>query len=309
VAGAAGELLGYLFAFRDVTHQRAIDRMKTEFVSLASHELRTPLTSIRGYVDLLLEGETGELLPDQRAFLEIVAGNARRLVNLINDLLDLSRIESGRVTLNRTAVDLGYTVYDIAAGLRPALDAKRQTLSIEVAPGLPTVDGDPDRLAQVIANLLSNANKYTPAGGRIRISLVRDGERLLLAVQDDGIGISEEDQAQLFTRFFRARNRATEEVGGTGLGLAISRSLVEMHGGAIAVESAPGAGSTFTVVLPIAPDHPRESPDTMNRREEDTPLTTIERTAPPRGGNDNGGCQPRASEPLGVVALARGLGQ
>jgi PAS domain S-box-containing protein len=252
VAGAAGELLGFLLAFRDVTHQRAIDRMKSEFVSLASHELRTPLTSIRGYVDLLLEGEVGELNDDQHAFLDIVAGNARRLISLINELLDISRIESGRVTLNRSAVDIGAIARDVATGLWPVLDAKQQALHLEISDDLPAVDGDADRLAQVIGNLLSNASKYTPVGGQIVVTIARDGAELRLAVRDNGIGIGPEDQVLLFTKFFRARNRATEEAGGTGLGLAISRSLVELHGGTIGVESEPGQGSTFTVVLPLA---------------------------------------------------------
>jgi PAS domain S-box-containing protein len=252
VKTASGEELGRLYAFRDVTHQRELDRAKNEFVSLVSHELRTPLTSIKGYVDLLLDGEVGELEPDQREFLGIVGSNAERLVSLINDLLDISRIEAGRIELHLGPVELGPLLDRILTSFRPQLEDKRQQASVTIAPGLPAVEADEDRLTQVFANLISNAHKYTPAGGRIAIAARASERDVIVDITDSGIGMSEEEIEKLFTRFFRAQNRTTQEVGGTGLGLSITRSLIELHRGTIAVASAPGEGSTFTVTIPQA---------------------------------------------------------
>jgi PAS domain S-box-containing protein len=254
VFGAADTYLGRLLVFRDVTHEREVDRMKTEFVSLVSHELRTPLTSIKGYVDLLLDGDAGEVTADQRDFLGVVRSNADRLMALINDLLDISRIESGKVELRRAALDVAGLIAGAVGSLRPQFEAKGQRLHLDLPAALPAVWADADRVTQILINLLSNAHKYTPAGGEIAVSamLDGDGDTIRVAVRDTGIGLTAEEQAQLFTKFFRARNRTTEEVGGTGLGLAITRSLVEMHGGQMDVASAPGQGSTFGFTLPPA---------------------------------------------------------
>jgi signal transduction histidine kinase/CheY-like chemotaxis protein len=252
VRGGDGEPMGQLVAFRDVTRERAVDRMKTEFVSLVSHELRTPLTSIKGYVDLLLDGEVGELEPDQKEFLAIVRGNAQRLVSLINDLLDISRIESGKVELHRASIDMARLIEGVAMAMRPQLDGKRQRLVLALPDPMPVVRGDADRVAQILTNLISNAHKYSPAGSAIRVAAERQGNQVRIDVQDNGIGLSADEQAHLFTKFFRAENRTTREVGGTGLGLVITRSLVEMHGGTMEVVSAPGKGATFSFTLPIA---------------------------------------------------------
>lgn len=255
VRDAQGEELGRLYVYRDVTHEREVDRMKSEFVSHVSHELRTPLTSIKGYVELLLEGAVGELGAEQVEFLEIVRANADRLIALINELLDISRLEAGRVELHLAAVDLGSLVRNVAQILRPQIDAKGQNLTLDLAPDLPEVLADANRVTQIVLNLLSNAHKYTPAGGDLGISAQVEpgGSRVRVDVRDNGIGLSVEDQAQLFSKFFRAQNRATREAGGTGLGLTISRSLAEMHGGTLTASSAPGEGSTFSFTLPIVP--------------------------------------------------------
>ncbi|HEY8742197.1 MAG TPA: ATP-binding protein, partial [Chloroflexota bacterium] len=250
VHAADGELLGRLFAFRDVTQERAVQRMKDEFVSLVSHELRTPLTSIKGYTDLLLAGEVGALATEQREFLEIVQRNADREVTLVNDLLDLSRLEAGQMELRRTRLALSPLLQEVADAFRPQLDAKQQRLTLDLAPHLPPVLGDAERLTQVFTNLISNAHKYSPAGATITVSAMPQGDGLRVDVRDTGIGLTPEEQARIFTRFYRADNRTTREVGGTGLGLAITRALVERHEGTITVSSAPGAGSTFSVTLP-----------------------------------------------------------
>jgi signal transduction histidine kinase len=232
-----------------VIREREIDRMKTEFVSMVSHELRTPLTSIKGFVDLLREGDAGDLSNEQMDFLTIVATNTDRLVALINDLLDISRIESGKVELTRTELDLRQSIQTAAATLRPLIEAKQQRLALDVPDHL-VVSADADRVTQILTNLLSNAHKYTPPDHDISIVAepVTDGVRV--DVTDTGIGLSRAEQAKLFNRFYRSTNQATRDTEGTGLGLAITRSLVELHGGTISVRSAPGRGSTFSFTLP-----------------------------------------------------------
>jgi PAS domain S-box-containing protein len=253
VPGADGSILGRLYAFRDVTQERSADRVKSEFVSVVSHELRTPLTSIKGYVDLVLAGDVGEISAEQREFLGIARQNADRLVNIVNDLLDLSRLEGGEIALHRAPLDLAKVVEQAAQALRPQLDRKRQRLTVDMDQGLPLVSGDPNRLVQVFTNLLSNAHKYTPAGGEIGVAAAIEGELVRVEVRDNGVGMTDGELDRLFTRFFRAKNPATQEVGGAGLGLVITKWLVELHGGTIAVASTPGAGSVFGVTLPALP--------------------------------------------------------
>jgi PAS domain S-box-containing protein len=253
----SGNYMGRLYVFRDVTHEREVDRMKTEFISLVSHELRTPLTSIKGYVDLLIAGEVGDISPDQADFLEIVKNNADRLVALINDLLDVSRIESGKIQLDMRPIEVADLIRGVSDSMRPQLAAKGQHLVVDVPDEIAPMIGDHDRLIQIVTNLISNAYKYTPNGGTITVTATPEPAHVCISVSDTGIGLTPEDMSQLFTRFFRARNRATQEAGGTGLGLTITRSLVEMHGGEMNVESVPGEGSTFSFTIP-----------TVERREE-----------------------------------------
>jgi signal transduction histidine kinase len=248
--------LGRLFVFRDVTHERAIERMKSEFVAMVSHELRTPLTSIKGYVDMLLDSDVGMLADEHQEILRIVKSNADRLLLLINDLLDMSQIEAGKLSLQRTLLDLRPLIRQVAATLRPHLDAKQQRLTLDLLETLPDglaplIVGDAARLSQILTNLLSNAIKYTPPNGEITIRLTTEPPWLCIAVQDTGIGMTPEEQDHIFDRFYRARNRATRETSGTGLGLAITRSLVELHDGRITVESQPRHGSTFRVYIPL----------------------------------------------------------
>jgi PAS domain S-box-containing protein len=253
VVAGGGRRLGRLYSFRDVTREREVDRMKSEFVSLVSHELRTPLTSIKGYVDLLLAGDVGEVSAEQREFLGIVRHNSERLVALIEDLLDIARMEEGQIELRHSAMDIGRVIREVAASLRPQVARKGQRLVLRTPKGLPAVWGDTERVTQILTNLLSNAYKYTPTGGRITVAATLAGDGVQIAVRDTGIGLSPDEVAQLFTRFFRAKHRTVQEAGGTGLGLAITRSLVAAHGGQITVQSSPGQGSTFSVTLPTVP--------------------------------------------------------
>jgi signal transduction histidine kinase/CheY-like chemotaxis protein len=259
--GLDGSPIGRLFVFRDVTHEREVDRMKTEFVALVSHELRTPLTSIRGYTDLILDGDAGEIDEEAREYLDVVKSNADRLVALVNDLLDISRLESGRIQLKLEDVNLSEVITLVVRTLSEMIATKKQTLSVDIDPALPPVRADRDKMIQIVTNYLSNAYKYTPAGGDIRITLTRVGDHARVAVTDTGYGIAPEDQARLFTRFYRVDNSMTREIGGTGLGLSIVKAFVELQGGEVGVESEPGKGSTFSFTAPLVVAAGSTAPD------------------------------------------------
>jgi len=255
--GAAGEFLGVVSVFRDITSEIEADRAKSDFVSTVSHELRTPMTSIVGYVDLMLHGAVGELPGAQVEFLKRVKTNADRLTNLVDDLLDISRIEQGHIELLCRPLAMEEVIAQVIEGMQAKIEEKEQTLSLVVPTDMPAVHGDPDRLAQILTNLLSNAHKYTPVGGQIAIyAYVRDA-MMHVAVADSGIGIAPENQKRIFERFYRVENDpAVYEVSGTGLGLAISLSLIQMHGGSIWLESEVGKGSMFTFSLPLTEGTP-----------------------------------------------------
>jgi signal transduction histidine kinase len=237
-----------------------LNRLKSEFVSLVSHELRTPLTAIIGYLDLLSENAGDQAGAQQRQILSIIQNNADQLVRLIDDLLDLSHIESGTLELRVTVVDITVLITEVMKLLQPQIEARGQRLNLDLAQASPLVQGDAERIRQILINLLSNAHKYTPSGGHIWVSTADEAGRVRIDVRDNGIGLSGEEQAQVFNKFFRAREPATQGVGGTGLGLAITRLLVEMQGGQITVTSTPGQGSTFSFTLPAARMSPRAMP-------------------------------------------------
>jgi PAS domain S-box-containing protein len=264
VISSQGEIMGVVAVFRDVTKEVEVDRMKSEFISTVAHELRTPMTSIKGYTDLILMGTVGAVSEMQKQFLTVIKNNADRLSVLVADILDLSRIETGRIELNRRYVAVSDLVQDVVSSLANQIAAKEQNLTVAVADDLPEVKLDRDRIIQVLTNLVSNANKYTPEGGSIGISARIDGLMLVLAVRDTGYGIGDADLEKLFeTRFFRANNPNVQFVSGTGLGLVIARSLVEMHGGRIWAESTLDRGSIFTFTIPLQPvEEPRQVPGT-----------------------------------------------
>ncbi|RME31275.1 MAG: sensor histidine kinase, partial [Thermoflexia bacterium] len=237
-----------LFAAVDAANQA-----KTEFISFVSHELKQPMTAIKGYTDLLVKGLAGDLTEMQRSFLEVVRSNVNRMDTMVQELLDISRIESGRLRLEIGRVSVQEAVEEAVRALRQEIEAKSQRLEVEIAVPIPPVAADRTRLVQILTNLLSNAYKYTPEGGRIRVTAEPADGCVRFSVSDTGIGIAPEDQERLFTKFFRSQNPVVRSVPGTGLGLAITKNLVELQGGQIWVESQPGAGSTFTFTLPIYP--------------------------------------------------------
>ncbi len=231
------------------------NQAKSEFVSLVSHELRTPMTSIQGYADILKKGMVGQLLPQQEEFIEAISRNVKRMHILVSDLLDISRIETGRLKLVFQPLNLAEVVREAVRTVQEQLDKKQQLFIEEIPESLPKITADSDRLVQVLLNLLSNAIKYTPRGGTVAVRAglsAREPGYITCSVIDTGVGITPEDQQRLFTKFFRSEDPAVREQTGTGLGLFITKSLVEMHGGRIWVESTKDKGSTFTFTLPLA---------------------------------------------------------
>jgi PAS domain S-box-containing protein len=227
-----------------------LDRLKDEFVALVSHELRTPLTSIRGYLELVLDGEAGEVTDEQRQFLGVVERNANRLLDLVGDLLFLAQIEAGKLSLEVGAVDLGALAADSVETARPLAEDKEITLTLATSP-VPLLAGDGARLAQLLDNLVANAVKFTPEGGRVDVRASSSRGNAVLEVRDTGMGIPAEEQEHVFERFFRATGATEHAVQGTGLGLAICKAIVHAHGGRITLASSEGEGTTFRVTIPI----------------------------------------------------------
>jgi signal transduction histidine kinase len=234
---------------QELTH---LDQLKSDFMATMSHELRTPLTSIIGYSDMLLSGMTGELNEKQSAFVDSILKGGEALLNLINDVLDLTKIEAGRLELNREAVDLRAALLGVLPVVKPRAQDKRIRISTFLPTDLPLVWADPGKLNQILLNLITNGIKYTHENGSVSVE-ARTLEGLVeIWVNDTGIGIAREDQDKVFQRFTQIDSSATRSQGGTGLGLAIVRELVELHGGTIRLQSKLGKGSSFVFTMPIS---------------------------------------------------------
>jgi PAS domain S-box-containing protein len=261
---------GSFIILRDVTNRQRIERDlerardaakaagqdNSEFMSVASHEMRTPITCIKGFADLLTKGTAGPVNAFQADFLGTIRANADRLAGLVSNLSDIARIEAGRLRLERGSVALNEVVRDAAEAMQSQIDEKGQVLTVDVPVDLPGLDGDHDRLVQVVVNLLSNAHKFTPPGGRITViaDVVEDsdaGKEIRATVEDNGIGIAPDEQGRVFERFYRSEDRQASEAPGSGLGLTIAKSLIEMQGGRIWLESTYGGGTKVHLALPV----------------------------------------------------------
>jgi hypothetical protein len=269
-----GQIIGTFGISRDVTAQitaehavaqqarelraqnerlRELDELKDEFIALISHELRTPLTSIIGNVELLKDECASGLNPGQ--LVEVIERNAQRLLRLIGDLLFLSRIQAGRMAVELRIADLADIAAQAVEGMRREAQRKHIDLVLSAA-AVPPFAVDPARIAQLLGNLISNAVKFTPAGGKVEVRLGTVEEQAVLTVTDTGVGIAEADRERIFERFFRTATATQQAIQGTGLGLTISKAIVEAHNGTITVDSDEGHGSTFTICLPLSPSPP-----------------------------------------------------
>ena len=244
--------LGTIIVFRDMTASRELDRlrrldtMKSEFVANVSHELKTPLTSIKAYTEALLDMAKEE---QQKSFLKVIDEESDRLLYLINDLLNMSRIQSGKMKMHFETI-APRVILDEIMGVSKVTSDKHE-LVLEVAEGLPKTLLDKEKMKEVMINLISNAIKYSPKGGRVWVRVRLDGANLRIEVQDEGIGVSKEAQAKLFQAFFRVDGSHTAEIPGTGLGLVIAKAIVEHHGGRIWLESEVGKGTSFSILIPL----------------------------------------------------------
>ena len=239
-----------LVVIHDVTERRRSEQMQREFVANVSHELRTPLTNIRSYAETLSDG-AGDLPPAiQQNFLGVILNESDRMTHIVQDLLTLSRFDSGRSELNLRPFDFARAVEEVYSAV--LMDAQRHghQLSLEVEEGLPPITGDRERIVQVMMNVVSNAIKYTPDGGRISIRAGRRGEeRVWMEVEDNGIGIPAEDRGRIFERFYRVDKARSRQSGGTGLGLSIAKEIVDRHEGEIKLVDRPGPGLTVRITL------------------------------------------------------------
>ena len=244
--------------FENVTREREIDQMKSDFISLVSHELRTPLTSIIGFVSFVLDGKAGDLNSKQKDSLLRVHRQSKWLADLINDLLDVSRIEAGRTEFERKPVNITRIIKDRVADLRPQAEEKSIQLILDDGIQLPTIYGDEARLGQVLTNLIGNAIKFTPDGGVIRvranIKAVKSNNlpSLHIEVIDNGVGIPLDEREKVFDKFYQQSNIHTRQQGGTGLGLAIAKSIISAHHGRLWMDDGEGGqGSNFQFTLPL----------------------------------------------------------
>jgi signal transduction histidine kinase/NO-binding membrane sensor protein with MHYT domain/DNA-binding response OmpR family regulator len=239
------EKLGVVMVYQDITERKEVDQMKNEFISTVSHELRTPLTSIRGSLGLIMGGAMGTVPKEMAPLLEIACNNSERLVRLINDILDTEKIESGKMVFHFAKADLGKLIEQAVIANKAYADKYQVTYTIkELIPGL-QVNIDADRIRQVIDNLLSNAAKFSKSGGVVEVAMQQTADKIIVSIKDNGIGIPQEFQARMFSKFYQADSSDVREKGGTGLGLSICKSIIEAHNGKIWFDSKDGVGTIF----------------------------------------------------------------
>ena len=247
---------GVLVVIHDVTERNKTEEMRKEFVANVSHELRTPLTNIHSYAETLVDS-AGSLPPDmEKSFLNVILSESERMAHIVQDLLTLSRFDSGRSELNLTAFSFAEAIETMVNANRLEAERHGHTLTLELPGDLPKVTADRERITQVMMNIVSNSSKYTPDGGKIQVSAGADRGRVWLEVADNGIGIPKADRDRIFERFYRVDKARSRESGGTGLGLSIAKEIVEQHQGTILIVDKPAPGLTIRVELPVGgPSH------------------------------------------------------
>jgi PAS domain S-box-containing protein len=250
-AGCSGKQETHVWTLRDVTQQKLAEEMRDQFVDTATHELRTPLANIKAYAETLALADVIDI-EQQKQFLNTINSEATRLARFVDDLLSVSSMELGSLSLNKQVTDLGRMVNEVLTKIQPQIDEKNLTLEVVLPEKLPEPKLDKDKLATVLVNLLGNAVKYTPSGGRVTFRLNVTDQNIEISVEDTGVGIAKDEVAKVFEKFFRSNDPRVQEQTGTGLGLALAQEVVRLHGGEIGVESELNKGSTFTVTLPLS---------------------------------------------------------
>jgi len=245
-----GRPTGAIAAFRDITQEIETDRMKSDFISLASHQLRTPLSAINIYAHLLHEGKAGDLNTQQKHFIDTILSSAQRMNELINTLLNITRIESGNISMNIHEVQLDGVIKGVLEEIKPSIAEKGLTLRRSIEHRLPPISTDDVLVREICNNFLTNAIKYTPEGGRILVTLKSTKYNMVLSVSDTGYGIPKAAQERIFTKFFRASNILSQDANGTGIGLYLTKMIAENLGGDVWFESTEGKGTTFHFSLP-----------------------------------------------------------
>ena len=251
-SGPDSQVLGTVTVFHDVTHFKELDEMKNDFVRMVSHELRSPLAAIKQQHAVILDGLAGDLTAKQRELLTRAHAKIQGLLDLINDLLDVAKMEAGYGQLEQVPLDLPEILGELVELLRERAASQQVTLKLEVPDGLPLIQADRRSMEEVFGNLVSNAINYSPDGGEVRITAISRGDYLEVEVKDQGIGIEAEEIPKIFDKFYRVKSPKTRQVIGTGLGLALVKGLIEAHRGSVDVDSEVGAGTTFRVKLPTA---------------------------------------------------------
>lgn len=248
-----GQTVGMVSVLSDISKQKELDRLKTNFVSSVTHELRTPLVAIDKSISLILTKSAGEISPTQEEFLSIAQRNIKRLSNLINDLLDLSKLEAGKMEIKAKPTLIEYVVNESVETLKNWSKTKSISIEKKIEEGIGEVNIDPDRIIQVLNNLIGNAIKFTPNNGNIIVSVSshNEGKEAVFTVEDNGLGIAKEDLPKIFNKFYQAGERVASDINGTGIGLSIVREIVQLHGGKIWVESEKGQGARFIFTLPL----------------------------------------------------------
>ncbi|MEY4744848.1 MAG: hypothetical protein RL272_793, partial [Candidatus Parcubacteria bacterium] len=259
-----GALVGGVAVWHDMSKEVELDRAKTEFVSLASHQLRTPLTAINWYSESVVNGDYGKLGEDLREPLSAIHESSTRMSRLINSLLNVSRIEMGRLRITPKPSDITVIVKDVVGELAPLIEPKRLHVKLDFKKGLKRISLDENLTKILFQNVISNAVKYTPMGGHVAVTVEKSGEDVLATVKDDGIGIPRGQQSKIFKKLFRAENVLAVETDGTGLGLYVAKAVVEQSGGKIWFTSEEGKGTTFCFTLPVKGVPAKEGEQTLN---------------------------------------------